>query len=69
MPLPRRQAGRPRIGAATSRQRASLAGELVTAYPNFVADPAATMRKAKYPAAVTEKLVGALRDAGLAGAS
>jgi hypothetical protein len=48
---------------------AALASELAAAYPEFVADPAATMRKANYPAALTEKLVGALRSAGLNGSS
>ena len=49
--------------------QASLVNELAITYPKFVADPGATMRKANYPAALTEKLVGALRNAGLNGSS
>lgn len=49
--------------------QASLVDELAVSYPKFVADPAATMRKANYPPALTEKLVGALRSAGLNGSS
>jgi tetratricopeptide (TPR) repeat protein len=51
------------------RGAGSLANEIASAYPKFAADPAASLKAAKYPADLTVKFVGALRTAGLGGAS
>jgi len=60
------------IGARISGQD-SLAGklldELTTKFPKFAANPRATFIDRKYPADLTEKLIGALRAAGLGNAS
>jgi len=46
-----------------------LLDELTTKFPKFAADPRATFIDRKYPADLTERLVGALRAAGLGNAS
>ncbi|WP_162931573.1 hypothetical protein [Mesorhizobium sp. DCY119] len=50
-------------------QAKAIATELVNDFPKFAADPRPTFEKANYPADLTEKLVNALRAAGLGGSS
>lgn len=50
-------------------QAKALANEIVIEFPKFAADPRPTFEKANYPADLTDKLIGALRAAGLAGSS
>ncbi|WP_095201977.1 tetratricopeptide repeat protein [Mesorhizobium carmichaelinearum] len=60
------------IGAKAAGQDqlvATLLDELNTKFPKFAADPRATFVERKYPADLTERLVGALRAAGLGNAS
>ena len=51
------------------KQARTLLEELNANYPKFVANPRATYVKAQYPPDLIEKLVDALRDAGLGSAS
>jgi hypothetical protein len=46
-----------------------LVDELAVKFPNFAADPRATFVERRYPADLTERLVEALRAAGLGNAS
>lgn len=60
------------IGARISGQDGlarKLLDELTAKFPKFAADPRATFVDRKYPADLTERLVGALRAAGLGNAS
>lgn len=60
------------IGAkAAGREQlaAKLLDELTTKFPKFAADPRAAYAERKYPADLTERLVEALRAAGLGNAS
>jgi len=60
------------IGAKAAGQNqlvTTLLDELNTKFPKFAADPRATFVERKYPADLTERLVGALRAAGLGNAS
>ncbi|HWK67225.1 MAG TPA: hypothetical protein VNS34_20045 [Rhizobiaceae bacterium] len=50
-------------------QRDILLKELVDTYPQFVKDPRSALQKSGYPPDLTEKLVQALRTAGLGSAS
>lgn len=51
------------------RQTEILVKELADTYPEFVKDPRAALEKSSYPPDLTEKLVQALRAAGLGSAS
>lgn len=55
--------------AGQDRLVTTLLDELNTKFPKFAADPRATFVERKYPADLTERLVGALRAAGLGNAS
>ena len=56
--------------AAGRDQLASqLLHELVAKFPKFAADPRSTFVDRKYPADLTDRLVGALRTAGFGNAS
>ncbi|TSE12734.1 hypothetical protein C1D09_007560 [Mesorhizobium intechi] len=60
------------IGARISGQDSlarKLLDELTTKFPKFAANPRATFIDRKYPADLTERLIGALRAAGLGAAS
>ncbi|TRC81624.1 hypothetical protein FJV80_21915 [Mesorhizobium sp. WSM4310] len=60
------------IGARISGQDSlarKLLDELTTKFPKFAANPRATFIDRKYPADLTERLIGALRAAGLGNAS
>ncbi|QKC82273.1 tetratricopeptide repeat protein [Mesorhizobium sp. NZP2077] len=60
------------IGAKAAGQDhlvSTLLDELNTKFPKFAADPRTTFVERKYPADLTERLVGALRAAGLGNAS
>jgi hypothetical protein len=60
------------IGARISGQDGQarkLIDELSTKFPRFAVNPRATFIDRKYPADLTERLVGALRAAGLGNAS
>lgn len=60
------------IGAKAAGQDhlvSTLLGELNTQFPKFAADPRATFVERKYPADLTDRLVQALRAAGLGNAS
>ncbi|MBB6411826.1 tetratricopeptide repeat protein [Mesorhizobium sangaii] len=60
------------IGAKAAGQDhlvSTLLGELNTEFPKFAADPRATFVERKYPADLTDRLVQALRAAGLGNAS
>ncbi len=60
------------IGARISGQDGlarKLLDELNTKFPKFAADPRTTFVERKYPADLTDRLVGALRAAGLGNAS
>lgn len=50
-------------------RRAALIDQIVKEYPKFAADPRATFIKANYPPDLTDRLVSALRTAGLGGGS
>lgn len=52
-----------------TEQAKALATELAVDFPKFAADPRPTFENANYPADLTEKLVNALRAAGLGGSS
>jgi len=47
----------------------ALAAEIAQAYPKFAADPRGVFERSNYPADLTDRLVDALKDAGLSGAS
>jgi tetratricopeptide (TPR) repeat protein len=55
--------------AGQDSQVRKLLDELTAKFPKFAADPRATFIDRKYPADLTERLVGALRAAGLGNAS
>lgn len=55
--------------AGQDHQVRRLIDELTTEFPKFAADPRTTFIDRKYPADLTERLVGALRAAGLGNAS
>lgn len=55
--------------AGQDNQVRKLLDELTAKFPKFAADPRATFIDRKYPADLTERLVGALRAAGLGNAS
>ncbi|CAN7375044.1 tetratricopeptide repeat protein [Mesorhizobium sp. LjRoot246] len=60
------------IGAKAAGQDhlvSTLLNQLTTEFPKFAADPRATFVERKYPADLTERLVQALRAAGLGNAS
>ena len=60
------------IGAKAAGRKqlaAKLLDELTTKFPKFAADPRAAFAERKYPADLTERLVEALRAAGLGNAS
>jgi tetratricopeptide (TPR) repeat protein len=56
---------------ATGNEKARLTAlnELVTDFPKFAADPRKAFMDRKYPTDLTDRLVAALRDAGLGGGS
>jgi hypothetical protein len=55
--------------SGNNAQVGQLLKELADTYPEFARSPRAAFQKANYPADMTEKLVGALRAAGLDSAS
>ena len=58
-----------KIFAIRYQLAAKLLDELNTKFPKFAADPRAAFAERKYPADLTERLVEALRAAGLGNAS
>jgi tetratricopeptide (TPR) repeat protein len=57
------------LSRGDERVAGALATELVGAAPKFAADPEAAFREAEYPTDLTAKFVGALKRAGIGGAS
>jgi hypothetical protein len=59
------------VADATGDDKAkrTIMAELTKDYPKFVANPRRTFIQRKYPADLTDRLVDALRSAGLGGAS
>ena len=55
--------------AGNRQQTELLLKELTDSYPQFVKDPAAVFQKSNYPPGLSEKLIEALRAAGLGSAS
>jgi hypothetical protein len=55
--------------AGRDQLAAKLLDELITKFPKFAADPRAAFAERKYPADLTDRLVEALRAAGLGNAS
>ncbi|THF56128.1 tetratricopeptide repeat protein [Ollibium composti] len=55
--------------AGDDKAKRTIMAELTKDYPKFVANPRRTFIQRKYPADLTDRLVDALRSAGLGGAS
>jgi tetratricopeptide (TPR) repeat protein len=55
--------------AGDEKARNELLAELTANFPLFAADPRKTFRERNYPSDLIDRLVGALRDAGLGGAT